>query len=107
MNILDAAAVPNKQSPVWRRKHLSVCYVPAPVPEEYEKDKLIVQDILDDVDEDMFTVFVEQRLGMDEGEEVSIDYRDTCALLSFDEQYTDDGNLKGHDIGYHNFIFLA
>ena len=44
---------------------------------------------------------------MDEGEEVSIDYRDTCALLSFDEQYTDDGNLKGHDIGYHNFIFLA
>ena len=41
------------------------------------------------------------------GEEVSIGYRDTCALLSFDEQYTDNGNLKGHDIGYHNFIFLA
>ena len=107
MNILDAAAVVNKQSHVWKKKHLSVCYVPAPVPKEYEKDKLIVQDIPDDVDEDMFTMFVEQRLGMDEGEGVSIDYRDTCALLSFDEQYTDDGNLKRHDIGYHNFVCLA
>ena len=53
---------------------------PAPVPEEYEKDKLIVQDILDDVDEDMFTMFVEQRLGMDGGGKKSQLTTETHAL---------------------------
>ena len=59
----------------------------------YEKDKLIVRDIPIGTEEEFFTVFVERCTGVDDGDGLSIDYRDTCAMIIFDEQYSDDGKV--------------
>ena len=40
-------------------------YVPAPVPKEYDKNKLIVRDIPDNVDEEFLSTLVESRLGLE------------------------------------------
>ena len=72
-------------------KNFNVRFVPASVPKEYEKNKLLVKNIPEGVNEDVFVVFVESCLNLDIGESLHVDFRKTCALLSFTQPYSDEG----------------
>ena len=73
------------------RKKINIRFVPASVPKEYAKDKLLVKDIADGVDEEFFVMFVENRLGIDDGEDFTVDFRNKCAVLLFTQPYSDEG----------------
>ena len=90
-SILDAAAVVAQEKHVYMRKKFNIRFVPASVPKEYEKDKLLLKDIPDDIDEEFFVKFVENQLGMDDGEDFTVDFRNKCAVLLFTQPYSDEG----------------
>ena len=73
------------------KKKINVRFLPVPVPKEYAKDKLLVKDIPDSIDEEFFAMFVENRLGMDDGEDFTVDFRNNCAVLLFTQPYSDEG----------------
>ena len=66
-------------------------YVLAPVPKEYDKNKLIVRDIPDNVDEEFFSTLIESRLGLEYEEDFTVDFRKKCAIVIFSKDYTDKG----------------
>ncbi len=88
---LDAAAVIAQTKHVLSKTELSVRYVPAPIPKEYDKNKLIVRDIHDKVDEEFFTVHIERCLGLESEEDFTTDFRAKTAIITFNESYTDKG----------------
>ena len=87
----DAAVVVAQTKHVCGKVNLSVRYVPAPVPKEYDKDKLIVREIPNGVDDKYFDTFVEARLGIESDDDFSVDFRNTCAIIIFTEEYSDEG----------------
>ena len=72
-------------------KNFNVRFVSASVPKEYEKNKLLVKNIPEGVNEDFFVVFVESCLNLDIDKSFHVDFRKTCALLSFTQPYSDEG----------------
>ena len=91
---LDAAAVVAQKKHLIMNKKIGVRFVPVPsVPKDYEKDKLILKGIPEEVMEEYLVTFVENRLGLDEGEHFSIDFRKTCAVLLFTQPYSDEGMI--------------
>ena len=73
------------------KKKINIRFLPAPVPKEYAKDKLLLKDIPDSIDEEYFVMFVENRLGMDDGEDFTVDFRNKYAVLLFTQPYSDEG----------------
>ena len=90
-SILDAAAVVAQEKHIVMKKKINVRFLPAPVPKEYAKDMLLLKDIPDSIDDDFFAMFVESRLGMDDGEDFTLDFRNKCAVLLFTKPYSDEG----------------
>ena len=66
-------------------------YVLAPVPKEYDKNKLIVREIPDNVDEEFFSTLIESRLGLEYEDDFNVDFRNKCAIIIFSKNYTDEG----------------
>lgn len=77
---------------VCGKMNFTVRYVPAPIPKEYDKDKLIIKEIPDGVDEEFFVTFIESKLGLENDEDFQIDFRKTCAIIMLTEERTDEGN---------------
>ncbi len=93
-SLLDAAVVVAQTKHNCGKTKLAVRYVPAPIPKEYDKDKLIVRDIPEGVDEEYFITIIESKLGLDNEEDFSIDFRKTCAIIMFNEEHTEEGNIQ-------------
>ena len=89
--ITDAAVVVAQTKHVCGKMNLSVRYVPAPIPKEYDKDKLIVREIPDGVDEEYFNTFIEGRLGIESDNDFSVDFSKTCSIIMFTDKYSNEG----------------
>ncbi|XP_019862522.1 PREDICTED: uncharacterized protein LOC109591180, partial [Amphimedon queenslandica] len=68
---------------------LEVRYVPLPPVKEYDKNKLIIKDIPEGVEEVVLSMFIEKHLGIDE-EDFTIDLRSGVAILLLESSYTDE-----------------
>uniref|UniRef100_A0A1X7UHJ5 Poly [ADP-ribose] polymerase n=1 Tax=Amphimedon queenslandica TaxID=400682 RepID=A0A1X7UHJ5_AMPQE len=69
-------------------RKLEVHYVPLPPVKEYDKNKLIIKDIPEGVDEEFLSCFIENCLELDE-DDFAVDSRTSFAVLIFESSYTD------------------
>uniref|UniRef100_A0A1X7SWG9 PAR14-like first RRM domain-containing protein n=1 Tax=Amphimedon queenslandica TaxID=400682 RepID=A0A1X7SWG9_AMPQE len=68
---------------------LEVCYVPLLPVKEYDKNKLIIKNIPEGVEEVVLSMFIEKHLGLDE-DDFTIDLRSDVAILLLESSYTDE-----------------
>ena len=59
----------------------------------YALDKLMIRDIPNGVDEELFLTYLEGRFHLDVDVDFSVQIRGSCALVTFQRQYSDDGNV--------------
>ncbi|XP_003388008.1 PREDICTED: poly [ADP-ribose] polymerase 14-like [Amphimedon queenslandica] len=70
-------------------RKLDIRYVPLPPVKEYDKNKLIIKDIPEGVEEVVLSMFIEKHLGLDE-DDFTIDLRSDVAILLLESSYTDE-----------------
>ena len=83
-----------------RQTELQVKYLPIPSPVAYEMDKLILQKVPNDVEEDYLNLFIMNCLGIRE-EDFSIDPSNDKVLLVLSREYSLAGKSHNMQPMYH------